>query len=71
MADGKSAGAPTLTKQGMGIVEGMPLEIADDSPGAMRDALQMLLDMEAIRLQRIKVVELPGGRTHMRFQIIT
>lgn len=29
------------------------------------------LDMEAIRLQRIKVVELPGGRTHMRFQIIT
>ncbi len=49
MADAKSAGAPTLTKQGMGIVEGMPLEIADDSSGAMRDALQMLLDMEAIR----------------------
>jgi hypothetical protein len=49
MADGKSAGEPTLTKQGMGIVEGLPLEIADESPGALRDAVQMLLDMEAIR----------------------
>lgn len=49
MAEGNGAGAPTLTKQGMGIVDGLPLEIADDSPGALRDAVQMLLDMEAIR----------------------
>jgi hypothetical protein len=41
--------APTLTKAAMGIVPGLPLEIADESPGALRDAVQMLLDMEAIR----------------------
>lgn len=28
------------------------------------------LDMESIRLDRMKVVELPGGRTHMEFRII-
>lgn len=49
MAKGKSAGEPTLTKQGMGIVSGLPLEVADDSPGAIRDALQLLLDIEAVR----------------------
>ena len=42
-------GKPTLTREGMGIVTGLPLEIADDSPGALRDAVQLLLDMEAIR----------------------
>ena len=45
----QQAGNPTLTKEGMGIVTGLPLEIADDSPGALREGLQMLLDMEAIR----------------------
>jgi hypothetical protein len=49
MANEDSVGSPTLTKQGMGIVSGLPLEIADESPGALRDAIQMLLDMEAIR----------------------
>jgi len=49
MSTGNGSGGPTLTKQGMGIVPGLPLEIADDSPGALRDAVQMLLDMEAIR----------------------
>ena len=28
------------------------------------------MDMESIRLERIKVVELPGGRTHMEFRIV-
>jgi len=42
-------GKPTLTRAGMGIVEGLPLEIADDSPGALRAAVPMLLDMEALR----------------------
>ncbi len=42
-------GNPTLTKQGMGITPGLPLEVADDSPGALRDAVQLLLDIEAIR----------------------
>ena len=49
MAKGSNgSGTPTLTKQGMGIVPGLPLEIADESPGALREAIQLLLDMEAI-----------------------
>jgi dihydrofolate reductase len=28
------------------------------------------MDMESIRLERMKVVELPSGRTHMRFRIV-
>jgi dihydrofolate reductase len=28
------------------------------------------LDIETIRLERIKVMELPGGRTHLRFRIV-
>ncbi len=46
---GSESGEATLTKQGMGIVPGWPLEVADESPAAMRRAIQMLLDMEAIR----------------------
>ena len=42
-------GRPTLTKEGMGIETGLPLEIAGDGPDAIRDAVQMLLDIEAIR----------------------
>ena len=49
MSTQDESGSPTLTKSGMGIANGLPLEIADDSPGALRDAVQMLLDMEAIR----------------------
>ena len=49
MSTQDGSGNPTLTKSGMGIANGLPLEIADDSPGALRDAVQMLLDMEAIR----------------------
>jgi dihydrofolate reductase len=28
------------------------------------------MDMESIRLERLKVVELPGGRTHLRFRFL-
>jgi hypothetical protein len=28
------------------------------------------IDTESIRLERMKVVELPGGRTHLRFRIL-
>jgi dihydrofolate reductase len=28
------------------------------------------MDMESIRLERLKVVELPGGRTHLEFRIV-
>ena len=28
------------------------------------------IDVESIQLERIKVIELPGGRTHLRFRII-
>lgn len=40
---------PTLTPKAMGIEPGLPLEIADDSPEALRGALQVLLDIEAIK----------------------
>ena len=45
----RTNGRPTLTKQAMGIAPGLPLEIAGDGPEALRDALQLLLDIEAIR----------------------
>jgi len=33
----------------MGIVDGWPLEVEDESPRSLRKAIQMLLDIEAIR----------------------
>jgi hypothetical protein len=36
----------------MGIEDGWPLEVADESPRALRTAVQMLLDIEAIRVKR-------------------
>lgn len=38
-----------LTKEGMGIVDGLPLEIAGDSPDDIRRGLQMLMDIESIK----------------------
>jgi hypothetical protein len=49
MANDQALGRPTLTREGMGITPGLPLEIAGDGPEALRDAVQLLLDMEAIR----------------------
>ena len=46
---GRPGTNPSLTKKGMGIVDGWPLEGADVSPRALRKAIQMLLDIEAIR----------------------
>ena len=39
----------TLTKQGMDIVEGLPLEVGGDSPEDLRRAVQQLMDIEAIK----------------------
>ncbi|MEE3327650.1 MAG: nuclear transport factor 2 family protein [Myxococcota bacterium] len=39
----------TITKKGMGIVEGLPLEVAGDSPEDLSRALQHLMDIEAIK----------------------
>lgn len=41
--------SPTLTKKAMGIREGLPLQVAGDSPDDLRRGLQQLMDMEAIR----------------------
>ena len=38
-----------LDKAGMGISEGLPLEISDDSPAALRRGLQTLMDIEAVK----------------------
>ena len=48
-SEGRPETNPSLTKQAMGIVDGLPLEVADDSPQALRNAVQLLLDIEAIR----------------------
>jgi len=40
---------PSLTREAMGLRPGLPLEIADESPEALRSALQQLLDIEAIK----------------------
>jgi hypothetical protein len=49
MSNRNQTKAPSLTREAMGIRDGIPLEIADDSPGALRDAVQRLLDIEAIK----------------------
>ncbi|MHA7838413.1 MAG: nuclear transport factor 2 family protein [bacterium] len=49
MSKGNGAGAPSLTRDGMGIRDGLPLEIADDSPEALRASVQLLLDIEGIK----------------------
>lgn len=49
MTNKKGQAEPSLTKEAMGIVSGLPLEIADESPEALRSAVQVLLDIEAIK----------------------
>jgi hypothetical protein len=49
MAKANGTAVPSLTREAMGIVDGLPLEIADESPAALRDAVQRLLDIEAIK----------------------
>ena len=39
----------TITKKGMGIQEGLPLEVAGDGPEDLRRAVQQLMDIEAIK----------------------
>jgi len=39
----------TLTKEGMGIVAGLPLEVASNEPEDLRRGLQTLMDIEAIK----------------------
>lgn len=49
MANESGGAEPSLTRTAMGIRPGLPLEIADQSPQALRDAVQLLLDIEAIK----------------------
>jgi len=49
MSNGNGTNAPSLTREAMGIVDGLPLEVADESPAALRESLQQLLDIEAIK----------------------
>ncbi len=49
MSTGNGSAVPSLTRKAMGIVDGLPLEIADDSPDALRNAVQILLDIESIK----------------------
>ena len=38
-----------LTREGIGIEDGLPLEVGDGGPDDLRKGIQMLMDMEAIR----------------------
>ncbi len=49
MTDRIARGTPSLTREAMGIEPGMPLEVAGESPAELREALQLLLDIEAIK----------------------
>jgi hypothetical protein len=49
MVKQQGSAAASLTREAMGIRSGLPLEIAGDSPEALRDAVQLLLDIEAIK----------------------
>jgi dihydrofolate reductase len=44
----------------------------DIMPVLLGDGLRLFGDIgaEAIELERVKVVELPGGRTHLRFRVV-
>jgi hypothetical protein len=46
---GNGVEGPSLTLEAMGIHKGLPLEIENDSAEAMRSAIQLLLDIEAIK----------------------
>ncbi len=49
MSNRNGSNAPSLTREAMGIVDGLPLEITDDGHAALRRAVQQLLDIEAIK----------------------
>jgi hypothetical protein len=49
MTKGNGAGQPSLTREAMGIRSGIPLEIQGEGPEAVRAAVQLLLDIEAIK----------------------
>jgi dihydrofolate reductase len=56
------------------LKEGLADELhVDIMPVLLGSGLRVFedLDTETIRLERIKVMELPGGRTHLRFRILT
>ena len=55
------------------LKEGLADELhVDIMPVLLGSGLRVFedLDTETIRLERIKVMELPGGRTHLRFRIL-
>jgi dihydrofolate reductase len=56
------------------LKEGLADELhVDIMPVLLGNGLRVFEDLgtETIRLERIKVMELPGGRTHLRFRILT
>lgn len=64
-------GAASTTRQVLepGLADGLHIDIM---PIVLCGGLRFCdrLDTEAIRLERLKVMELSGGRPHMRFRII-
>jgi dihydrofolate reductase len=64
-------GATSTTKQGLeaGLVDELHVDIMPVFLGGGLRAFEEINEKQ-IPLERIKVMELPGGRTHLRFRII-
>jgi dihydrofolate reductase len=64
-------GATSTAKQVLeaGLADELHVDIMPVFLGAGLRAFEDI-DVEHIQLERIKVMELPGGRTHLRFRII-
>lgn len=64
-------GAPSTAQQCLkaGLADELHIDIM---PVLLGDGLRFFHDlgMESIQLERIRVMELPGGRTHLRFRIL-
>jgi dihydrofolate reductase len=64
-------GAASTAQQALkaGLADELHIDIM---PVLLCGALRLFeeLDVESIQLERMKVVELPGGRTHLRFRIV-
>lgn len=64
-------GAANTAQQCLSLGLGDELHV-DIMPVLLGDGLRFFeqLDIDQIQLERIKVMELPGGRTHLRFRFV-
>jgi hypothetical protein len=59
----------SLQRTGAVVMAGKEFAMAED-PDWFAGSYEYFEDIESIKMKRIKVVDLPGGRTHLRFRIV-